>query len=166
MQHEYKANRKSKMIIEKLDRESHITPEVHQRLFQHNEKYIKKAKPIVEETKKSDVKISKEEQQKKLEQLMHPASRARIKSPEGDMNTSVSTNMLSIHGGRNNDKFVYEKLKKDVNAFLVSRSMKPLDDNATTINFEEFNQLLDELAFINLEKVHSYESNLVQHAWF
>ena len=50
---------------------------------------------------------------------------------------------MSLLAGKTNDKFVYEKLKKDVNNFLFSKNMKPLDEEESTINFEEFNLLLD-----------------------
>mgnify|MGYP006202902949 CR=1 FL=1 len=70
--------------------------------------------------------------------------------------------MMQSQAGKNNDKYVYEKLKKDVTNFLVTRGIKPVDDEGSNINFEEFNLLLDELGFINLSKMHQQESELVQ----
>jgi hypothetical protein len=123
-------------------------------LFQHNEKYIKKNKQLLEEAKKPEKRITKEEQAKAIQNLVNPAQRQRIKSPDSEINTSTNTYMMQSQAGKNNDKYVYEKLKKDVTNFLVTRGIKPVDDEGSNINFEEFNLLLDELGFINLSKMH------------
>ena len=49
------------MIVDRMHKDNSITPEVHTRLFQHNEKYIKKNKKIQEEASKQERKVTKEE---------------------------------------------------------------------------------------------------------
>jgi hypothetical protein len=46
---------------------------------------------------------------------MHPVKKARLRSPEGDVNTSTTSQLQSLNGGKNNDKYVFERLKKEIN---------------------------------------------------
>lgn len=66
-----------------------------------------------------------------------------------------------MQGPKGNDKYVYEKIKKDINNLLVKRGLRPVDDDESRLSYDEFNMLLDELGFINLNKVHANENELV-----
>lgn len=65
--------------------------------------------------------------------------------------------MQSLNGGRNNDKYVFEKLKKEINQFLISRKLRPIEDADSKINYDEFNNLLDELGFVIGSKIRASE---------
>lgn len=63
------------------------------------------------------------------------------------------------------DKYVYEKLKKDAQNFLSTFNITDIESMESRIGLEDFKKLLDELNFISIEKPTPTEIENIQDLW-
>lgn len=65
----------------------------------------------------------------------------------------------------NNEKLVFEKVKKEMNQFLVNRNCKPVDFEDSRMSFMQYRDLLDEMGFISLSKLRIEIVELFNKSW-